>query len=243
MLLGVNPTSGFGAWLRLGGGEELNSLRNLFAFSPYISQIYAYGTSNMPITGDLGLRFGPVKGASLTLGVAYAAANDWLLPEMYGSQLVFGRNNLRAWKASAKLHWEFRKMLSLDASFESRLGSGEKDVWVQWRDRARHRLAASVAFRPIDKLTFDVSYELRMKRSMPVWGGSLWTAQDAAEEGMPVSAGLKDVSDLGVGASYRVTDAFTVFARVDNLLNTETYMLPLVPEQGFSGLAGVTFKF
>ncbi len=243
VLLGVNPTSGFGAWLRLGGGEELNSLRNLFAFSPYISQIYAYGTSNMPITGDLGLRFGPVKGASLTLGVAYAAANDWLLPEMYGSQLVFGRNNLRAWKASAKLHWEFRKMLSLDASFESRLGSGEKDVWVQWRDRARHRLAASVAFRPIDKLTFDVSYELRMKRSMPVWGGSLWTAQDAAEEGMPVSAGLKDVSDLGVGASYRVTDAFTVFARVDNLLNTETYMLPLVPEQGFSGLAGVTFKF
>ena len=60
---------------------------------------------------------------------------------------------------------------------------------------------------------------------------------------MPVRAGLKDVSELGVGASYRVTDAFTVFACVDNLLNTETYMLPLVPEQGFSGLAGVTFKF
>lgn len=242
VLLGVNPASGFGAWLRVGGGEELNSLKSLFAFSPYISQIWAYAPSNIPVTGDLGLRFGPVHGVSLTLGVAYAAANNWLLPEMTDGQLRFSHHDLRSWKASAKLHWEFRKMLSLDASFESTLGNGEKDVWMQWRDRARHCLTAAVAFRPIEKLTVDVSYELRMKRRMPVWGAAS-ESDDLSMDATPLYVGLKDVSNLGIGASYRITDAFTVFARVENVLNTKTYQLPLVPEQGFTGLVGVGYKF
>lgn len=243
VLLGINPASGFGAWLRLGGGEELNSLRTLFDYSPYISQLYAYGTSNLPVTSNLGLRFGPVHGASLTLGAAYAAANNWLLPEMAGGELLFGRHDLRSWKVSAKLHWEFRRMLSLDASFESTLGNGEKDVWMQWRDRARHCVTAAVAFRPVEKLTVDVSYELRMKRRMPLMSEAVvGLATDDAADGVGC-VGLKDLNNLGAGAAYRITDAFTVFARADNILGSKTYQLPLVPEQGFTGLVGAAYKF
>ena len=34
-----------------------------------------------------------------------------------------------------------------------------------------------------------------------------------------------------------------VFARVDNVLDSESYMLPLVPAQGLNGLVGVAWKF
>lgn len=243
VLLGVNPASGFGAWVRLGGGEKMNSLRTLFDFSPYISQIMAYGTSNIPVTGDLGLRFGPVHGVSLTLGMAYAAANNWLLPAMTEGQLLFRSHDLRAWKASAKLHWEFRKMLSVDASFETTMGDGDKEVWMQWRDRARHRIAAALSIRPIEKLTVDVSYEMHMKRRMPMLWGYNVVAGNADDDNSSVSVGMNDVNDLGIGAAYSVTDAFTVFARAENLFDTKTYLLPMVPEQGVTGLVGVAYKF
>ena len=96
VLLGINPAAGFGASLRVSGGEKLNSLQELSDFSPYISQMMAYGASHRPITADLALRFGPLSGASITLDLAYAAANDWLLPMAADNQLLFAPTDLRA---------------------------------------------------------------------------------------------------------------------------------------------------
>ena len=114
-LFGVNPAAGFGAWLRLGGGEHMNSLQSLEAFSPYISQAAAYGVSDMPVTGDLGLRFGPFRGVSVTLTLAYASADNWLLPYEDEGQLLFAPVDLRTWKAGARINWSFRKLLSFEA--------------------------------------------------------------------------------------------------------------------------------
>ena len=235
VLFGVNPASGFGGWLRLGGGEHLNSLQSLQAFSPYISQLYAYGVSHMPVTGDLGLRFGPVHGASLTLKLAYASANDWLLPVIADNQLLFSGCNLRSWKAGAQLNWKFREIVVLEASFESTLGNGEKDTWIEWRDRARHVLGASATVTPISPFSVTLSYQMRMKRSMPVWDGVI--------ADVPAEVGLEDVNNLGIGAAWKFTDALSVFARVDNVLDSESYLLPLVPAQGLNGLVGVAWKF
>jgi len=242
VLLAVNPASGFGAWLRFGGGEHVNSLQSLEAFSPYIAQTMAYGVSHMPVTGDLGLRFGPLHGVSFTLNVAYASANGWLLPYQNDGQLLFAATDLRAWKAGARINWDFKKLLSFEASFESALGNDEKNTWIEWRDRARHRLSASLTLRPIERLTVDLAYEMRMKRSMPT---SMWTtAIDATDAPLAYTDfKLKDVSNLSVGASYAVTDAFTVFARGENLLNTSCYLLPYVPAQGITGLVGIAWKF
>lgn len=247
VLFAVNPASGFGAWLRVGGGEHLNTLQSLTAFTPYISQCMAYGVSNLPVTGDFGLRFGPVQGASLTLQLSYASANNWLLPVMADSQLLFDAVDVRSWKASAQLHWSFRRLLSLDVTFESTLGSDDKNTWIDWRDRARHVLQAAVSVRPVAPLTIDLSYSLRMKRRMPVAGDMFLLLAGDAQPGEAVAAvadfNLKDVSNLSVGATYRVTDAFSVFARVENILNTDSYLLPFVPAQGISGLVGIGYKF
>lgn len=247
VLFAVNPASGFGAWLRVGGGEHLNTLQSLTAFTPYISQCMAYGVSNLPVTGDFGLRFGPVQGASLTLQLSYASANNWLLPVMDDSQLLFDAVDVRSWKASAQLHWSFRRLLSVDVTFESTLGSDDKNTWIEWRDRARHVLQATVSVRPLSPLTIDLSYNLRMKRRMPVAGDMFLLLADDAHPGEAVAAvadfNLKDVSNLSAGATYRVTEAFSVFVRVENILNTDSYLLPFVPAQGISGLVGISYKF
>ena len=187
----------------------------------------------MPVKGDLGLRVGPFKGAALSVQLSYAAANDWLMPAMADGQLLFGYRNLRAWKAGVHASWSFRKCVLLDAGFETSLGDGEKDCWIEWRDRARHVVSASLRVTPIPALSVDLSYELRMKRRMAVADGT---------RGF-VETSLCDVNNLNAGASYRVTDAFTVFARAENLLGKTHYIMPFVPEQGFTGLVGVGLKF
>lgn len=243
VLLGINPAEGFGASLKLGGGEKLNPLQELSEFSPYICQSMAYGVSNRPITADLALRFGPLKGASLTVDLGYAAANNWLLPYSLDGQLMFAPSKIRSLKAGATARWTFRRLLSVYAKFETVLGNDDKNTWLEWRDRARHVLTAGLTLNPIRNLTIDASYEWRMKRRMPVVGSSVWVDETAPTDNLPVDFSLGNVSNLNVGAAYRLTEAFTVFARIENVLNAHCYELPFVPAQGLNGLLGVGFKF
>ncbi len=242
VLLGINPAAGFGASLRVSGGEKLNSLQELSDFSPYISQMMAYGASHRPITADLALRFGPLSGASITLDLGYAAANDWLLPMAVSNQLLFAPTDLRAMKAGATARWSYKKLLVAEASFATVFGNEERRTWIEWRDRARHVASAAVTVNPIDRLSVNLSYELRMKRSMPV-AGIFATDGPESDTEAPQCFNLKDISNLNVGATYRITPALTAFANFDNLLNRRTYLMPLVPARGFSGLFGIGYKF
>ncbi|MFG6422982.1 MAG: hypothetical protein K1V71_01060 [Paramuribaculum sp.] len=46
-----------------------------------------------------------------------------------------------------------------------------------------------------------------------------------------------------MGASWRFTPAFTLFGRVENILNRTTSSFSLIPSQGVKGLIGVAYKF
>jgi outer membrane cobalamin receptor len=103
---------------------------------------------------------------------------------------------------------------------------------MEWRDRARHVVSAAVTVRPVAPFSIDLSYELRMRRRMPMVGadGEMW-------------CNLKDENRLNAGLAYRISDAFTVFARGENLLNCRSLLMPFVPSQGITGLVGVGVKF
>ena len=158
------------------------------------------------------------------------------------NQLLFAPTDLRAMKAGATARWSYRKLLVAEASFSTVFGNEEKRTWIEWRDRARHVASAAVTVNPIDRLSVNISYELRMKRSMPV---ACIYAPDgpASDTDAPQCFNLRNISNLNVGATYRITPALTAFANFDNLLNRRTYLMPLVPARGFSGLFGIGYKF
>ncbi len=232
VLFGVNPASGFGAWIRVEGGEKVNTLRSLFEITPFISPVATYPTSGLPVKGDIGLRLGPVKGAALIVKASYGMANRWLMPEAVDDRVVFVGHDLRGWKLSAEATWNYRSVVSLRAGYSGVIGEDDKQGWMEWRDRARHVVSAAVTVRPVAPFSIDLSYELRMRRRMPMVGadGEMW-------------CNLKDENRLNVGLAYRISDAFTVFARGENLLNCRSLLMPFVPSQGITGLVGVGVKF
>lgn len=233
--LAVNPASGFGAWLKAEGGEHINSARSLWTYSRYANPLYTYRTSSVPLKGEFGLRFGPVKGLWLALDLGYACADNWLLPvwNALGMQSVtFREADLRAWKFGGTLHYDYGTIVSAEVAFHTTAGNGVKGSWLEWRDRERSRLDAAVSVRPIERLTLDLGYRMSLKRNM------LMGSDDGFRD-----ISLGDKSNLSVGAAYRITGACSVFARVENLLNDKNWVTPDIPGIGVTGLVGVALKF
>lgn len=257
---GVNPSSAFGAWVKLGGGVETNSLESMWQRSRYADPRQAYDFSNVAFTGQLGLRVGPFKGASLTLTADYAAANDWYMPmvEIDGSSRynLFAPGRVRAWKLGARVDWSYREIVTLALSYDYNPGDGADHAWLYWADRARQVIGASVSVNPLpfltvmsveSPLTIDLGVASRIDRRQWVesaGGADYVNSQDyLLTQGYAISEKLGDLTNLWAGASWRFTPALTVFARFDNILDRRVTMVFGAPTQGFTGLFGLGYKF
>lgn len=252
ILIGVNPSASFGAWVKLGGGVQGNSLEDLFFRSRYADPRLAYDLSNVAFTGQLGVRVGPFKGASLTLTADYAAANDWLMPLQVGDGAgnlynLFAPSKIRAVKFGAEIAWQYRSLLTLALSYECNPGDGEDHAWLYWADRARHVAGASVSVTPISPLAIDLGFSARLDRKqwMESAGGiENINGQDyILNQAYAASRDLGDLTNLWAGASWRFTPSLTVFARFDNILSKRAQLVFGIPNQGFTGLFGLGYKF
>lgn len=261
-MLCVNPDDRFGAWLKFGGGLHANSLEEMMRTSRYADPRTACDLSNVAVTGQLGLRIGPFRGATLSLTLDYASAKNWLMPIQFHEEISYFATtastpldantflpvDLSTWKFGARFDWSFRRALSLALSYDATLGNGAKHSWLYWADRARQVAGAEVtlhpgefaeAFAPVKPLSIDVAFTARIDRSQSI----ITSAEFPTSTTLTASYSLGDVVNLAAGASWHINSRVTVFARFHNLLGRYDRTIYSIPTQGFSGLFGVTYKF
>lgn len=232
ILAGFNPQSWLGIALRLGGGERLNPLSELYREAPCFSPYLSYGMSRVPFEGSLKLRLGPFNGVALELGADYAAADKWLMPIYAEGLPAWSAGKQRSAKIGARLSWQYRRAVELAAGFEGVLTEGARGDWYLWRDRSRQRLEAEAVARPIDKLTIKLGYSRRMSRRMTWFDG---TATHLTN--------LRDYDNLSAEAAYEVLRPLRVFIAGDNLLDSRSMEPFGIPCQGISGRIGLTYRF
>lgn len=241
VMLDWNVASQFAIYARINGGEQLNSLRSLYDYCPFVGGLWHYQRSHIPVAADLGFNIGSFKGFSARLFGGYAIANDWLMPQMAvmnylsGSTVPvtnYGSYDLKGWHAGIGFSYDWRSVVKADVSAET-ASNGDTDAYYLWRDRAKYVINASVEAKPIKALEIGVGYQLRTDRHNYI------NLKD--ETFRPYSLG--SVSDLSVSASYAITDAFTVFARGENLLNKRYNLVTDIEAQGIKGLIGISYKF
>lgn len=247
VMLDLNAAPQFAIYATFRGGEHLNSLSSLYNYCPFMSGIWQHQRSNIPLDCNVGMNIGPFAGFSARIFGGYAVADNWLMPqfirmtangeplidsyqEMY-SIINFGRYDLKSWHAGIGLSYEWRSAVKVHATAE--IASNDKDkAYYRWRDRAKYVVTSGIEVRPINKLKIGVSHELRAGRR-----------NFADSYGDRYAINLRNVSNLNAEASYDISDALTVFACGENLLNRRYELVTGIDAQGLKGLVGVSYKF
>lgn len=222
------PWTYINVWGKIDGRIDDNSRSRLFDEQPYLLPDFDAEFSRV-YNGDVGLRFGPFRGASIDLFGGYTHASDWYIPALQTGYM--SRGNVRGWHGGASLAYDYSRYLSLNVRAEI-AQSPDGDYtrgYAPWRDHAKFNLVAQATVRPIAKLDVTLGYHLRTGRQKPLPGGK--------------NMYLRAINNLQFGVNYKITPQWSAFLRGENLLNQHWYLGPAVPSQGIMGMIGANYKF
>ena len=229
-----------------GGNPSLNSLSSLFATNHYINPALAYGDSWRQWNVDAGFIVGPFAGASIEVWGGTGKVKNLAMPalldgfdELDGLYAATDFTNLHY---GAAFNYKYRDMATLRISYEGAPQEYDKGN-AQWLDRAKHVVEAKVTVTPISPLDIELGYELRASRSVYMIAPSGLGIAQLGGTVYTLRKDLGNVNSLNLGACYRITPAFTVGARVENLLNSKWDTFYGIPAKGVSGLVGIGYRF
>lgn len=226
--LAWTPTGVAAIWLSATGGPRLNSIASLRQYTPCLPGAHAFARSNVPVDARVGFNFGPFDGFSASVSAGYAIADAWLMP--CPSAAMLAPVDLKAWRADVRLSYDTGSLLAVSASAAFAPHNGTH-AWYEWLDRAKQVYTAEALVRPLGGLEVRLGYEFRCGRHI------------AALDPTDSSEGIGCMSNLRLGASYRITDALSVFGRGENLLGRRYGLLHGIESQKACGIVGVEYKF
>ena len=228
------PSGAFDAYVTADGGERFNDLRWKYEQSVFAAGATASTRSFTKLRSRIGFnahlfddfRIGAFAGYgyvnnlpvyALTLRGADATGSA-LLP------LIFATERAKSWYFGGNIGYDFRRYASISAE-----GRYYTKGDFSSADRAHMVLDASLKIFPIEKLSFEATYTLRARRhyTAPLVG----------------CVNMHNSSLLGLTANYAITERFSAFASVRNLLNRRCLSTPLVESRPLHGLVGVSYLF
>ncbi len=245
----------FAVEVKATGGLYANPLSSLLDYTPYLNPCYeemvyinnreanpyhALGNSHVPYDIAANVTIGPFSGAYLELSGEYAKANDWMMPFIYNGRCSWSSTDVKGWLLGAKAGYRFRDLAEISVAYQ-RASNGDKDkAFYRWRDRAKQAVSAQLTVTPIRPLAIDLGYEARWGRKVSHVSGSVWSDMFPLTT---TNRRLGAMRNLWVGASYRLTPQFMIFARGENLLGNRAQLIYNITEQGLTGLIGAQYTF
>jgi len=222
-------------------GTTLNTLGAMYDISRYAAPLSATGPSFLDGDIKLGLSIGPFKGFSMTAKGGYSTASHWVLPALTDGISTFAASRLSTAYYSLELKYandRFTAKALLEGAVSDEISHG----YYRWSDRAKQVLDISLTWRPIDELTIEGGYELRLGRKICC----VTTLHEDTD--LPLSVGysfipLGRISAGRIGASYAFDETISIFARIEGIGQRHYLMAGAVPGQRLNGLAGISLCF
>lgn len=226
-------------YARIGGGSRLNTLGNLFDYSPFAPVGYATMPSYSPVDAKAGVRMGNFGGLRAEIFTGYTIVNNTPMPvaNLAGSysSLAFVPTDIRGWNAGIEVGYRFSDMVDADARFV--VGpEGINSADGRYFDRARTCLDVKVDYMPAKAWTVSATYRLRTGRRH-------YACCAADGNKVETERNMGTVSDLGLRGTWAVGERLSVFLSLDNLFNRRPELLPGLSAQGLHGLLGADFRF
>ena len=242
--LAITPARQFSIGLHLYGGDsQLNSLSSLFAHSHYLNPSLIYAPSWQKWFGDVNVVIGPFSGATIELWGGMGKAGNWAMPALIGTDealrgAYYGMD-FKSTHYGMAFNYKYRDMASLRLSYEG-APQGIDKGYTMWSDRAKSVFNAQLTVSPISALDICLGYELRSGRAIYEVGSD---SDDIFQGTYYTLHTIGNVNSLNLGATYRITPQFNVWANVENLLNSKWEAVYGIPAKGVTGLVGIGYKF
>lgn len=226
-----------------GGDSQLNSLSSLFALSHYLNPSLIYTPSWQKWFGDVNVVIGPFSGATIELWGGMGKAGNWAMPALIGTDealrgAYYGMD-FKSTHYGMAFSYKYRDMASLRLSYEG-APQGIDKGYTMWSDRAKSVFNAQLTVSPISALDICLGYELRSGRAIYEVGSD---SDDIFQGTYYTLHTIGNVNSLNLGATYRITPQFNVWANVENLLNSKWEAVYGIPAKGVTGLVGIGYKF
>lgn len=240
-----HPVDKFTIYGRLSGGNpSLNSIASLFSRNHYINPSLTYSDTWQSWMVDAGFLIGPFTGASFEVWGSIGKSNNVamsILTDMDDLSGSLSGVDLKDRHFGIAFNYAYRDMARLRVAYEGASGDWDSGYSL-WVDRAKSVFTASVAVTPIDRLDVNLGYDLRSGRStylLTYNPNSTFLNVEALHN----KVGLGNLSNLHLGADYRITPALTAGIQIENLLNQKWQAVYGIPSKGVTGLIGIGFKF
>ena len=254
-------------FLHLLGGSRLNTLAG-DAELDYYQCPFMRNTTPVysPLDGEFGVSFGPFSGFSAGIGFAFRIsrgerAGGWYqeamngllypghaysLPATYEGSAVDYSNydlntyNIHGYSLRANLSYDLGSIFKVtaDGSYQPQKGT---TGYFNGLDRPRWVAGITAQTNPVKALRLSLSYRYRGVRNAYIIGE--YRNTKGFDESILTSRRLPDVTSLDFGASYSITENFSLWLQADNLLNRKVEMLPGLPSQGITFAGGLSVLF
>ncbi len=222
------PSNFFNIWGKVSGRMDDNYRGKLFDLQPYLLADFDAGMSRI-YDGEIGMTFGPFRGGAIQVFGGYTIAKDWYIPAIATGMLEAW--DVNGFHGGVAVSYDWRRYISTNLRLEvaeSPRGNYSRG-YALWGDHARFNLSYNLTARPIDNLSINLGYQLRVGRQKQLAAGK--------------NMNLCNISNLTVAVNYRIDSRWSVFLRGENLLNQNWYLGPAVPCQGIMGMAGASYLF
>lgn len=238
-LMAWTPSQQFAAWLRYEAPVRPTTLHELYNYSPYMSSMFAAGPTLVNGHGTIGVTIGPLKGFSLEIwgGCSDTDATPFMVSVDNRDLYMIASGH--AFTYGARARYSYNSLFTVHASAEGSQ-NGDDNVNYLWLDHAKYDVKAGFEITPIEKLTVGLDWHFRSGRNavycFKADGVDLY-GYDAELRSLGI------VNDLGLHAAYRISDALTVSANLQNLMCRRWQLVQGVDSPRLNGLLGVSYKF
>lgn len=251
--------NGFTVFANALGGKYLGyRLPTHFANHRYDSPLLMYGSIYMPLDAEAGIKIGPFEGLSAKVSLGYAIVKDqpgicyrtdYPTHALYaGMMSTYHVLDGRGYYINAEVAYKYRSLIEAKAGVkyaphDNELFPTDKHYngYKLGVDRASTVANIDLKVTPWKPLSVNVGLDYRGGRMALFHQMDMTASADVAENYTFVN--MDDAIELHAGASYRITNRFTVWTEAHNLLNRRYDILYGMGAQRIGIMAGLSLTF
>lgn len=234
-----NTSRSVGAFVSLNGGLRLNDYATLFNADRYLQPCEQYVTTNTPIDARIGLNFGPFSGFKASLWAGYSVtkdAYDWVIASNNEGYNAYIFHDVKGFGYGASLSYSYGSILEASAGISATSNDADKGYYTGLL-RSDFDIDARIRFSPIKPLSITVEYRGLLDVNFYQF------TRNSAENWSLAPYSKENAHILSLAARYKINNLVAVWASANNLLNKEYRLTPVVYEQKFNVMGGVSLSF